>query len=64
MSKLAHSSAEHMAEIERRAAIEAGELRRCIVCEAENFIDDPDCPRDGVHCNVITVRPLPGSRAP
>lgn len=57
MSKLAHSSDEHMAEIERRAAIDAGELRRCTVCEAENTIDNPECPRDGIHCNIVTVRP-------
>lgn len=55
MSKLAHSNDETMAEIERRAAIEAGELRKCRTCEAENFVDDPDCPNDSVHCEFYTV---------
>jgi hypothetical protein len=46
-----------MAEIERRAAQDAGELRRCTLCEAENIVDDPDCPRGGIGCNVVTVPP-------
>lgn len=56
MSKLAHSNDETMAEIERRAAIEAGELRKCQNCGAEGIIDPPECPLDAVHCNFYTVR--------
>lgn len=55
MSKLAHSSDEHMAALERRAAIEAGELRKCRICEAEGFVDDPECPKDAAHCEIYTV---------
>lgn len=55
MSKLAHSSDTHMAEIERCAAIEAGELTCCTVCEAEGILDPPECPLDCVHCNIVTV---------
>ena len=61
MSKLAHSSEEHMAEIERRAAIEAGELRKCSTCGAEGFVDDPECPLDAVHCEFYTVTKATGA---
>jgi hypothetical protein len=57
MSKLAHSDEAGMAELERRAAIEAGELYRCLVCGAENFVDQPDCPRGGVHCVIVQLEP-------
>jgi hypothetical protein len=57
MSKLAHSNAETMAQIEHHAARDNGELRRCAICGAENIIDDPDCPLDGVHCEFFTVPP-------
>ena len=30
-------------------------LFRCTACEAESEGDPPDCPRDGVHCNVVEV---------
>ena len=30
-------------------------LYRCAACEAESEGDPPDCPRDGVHCNVVEV---------
>ena len=30
-------------------------LYRCTACEAESEGDPPDCPRDGVHCNVVEV---------
>ena len=56
MSKLSHSSDEFMRQIERDAAIRDGNLRRCTICEAENIVDDPDCPRGAVGCNVVTVR--------
>lgn len=26
---------------------------RCTVCEAEAIGDRPDCPEDGVHCNIV-----------
>lgn len=57
MSKLAHSNDATMAEIERNHARDQGDLRRCTTCSAENIIDDPDCPRGGVGCNVITIQP-------
>ena len=56
MSKLAHSSDAHMAEVERREAIEAGLLRKCRVCDAENIMDDPECPNDAAHCEFYTVK--------
>jgi hypothetical protein len=28
-------------------------IYRCTVCGAEDFGDRPDCPRDGVHCNIV-----------
>ena len=55
MSKLAHSSDKYMAEIERRAAIEEGLLRKCRICEAEDVNDDPECPLDAAHCEFYTV---------
>jgi hypothetical protein len=61
MSKFAPSDDASMAEIERRAAIEAGELYRCTVCEAEQIGDPPVCPTDAVHCNVVTVKPKMGA---
>jgi hypothetical protein len=60
MSKLAHSSDEHMAQIERDIARENGDLRRCRSCYAENIIDDPECPRGGVCCDIYTVPPTTG----
>lgn len=60
MSRLATSHEATMAVIERAAAREAGELRRCATCGAENIVDDPDCPRGAVGCNVFTVRPTVG----
>ena len=61
MSKLAHSDDASMAEIERNAAREAGELYRCTVCEAEQIGDPPVCPTDAIHCNVVIVKPKTGS---
>lgn len=60
MSKLAHSDEATMAVIERDAAREAGDLRRCALCGAENIIDDPDCPVEGGQCEVFTVQPQKG----
>jgi hypothetical protein len=60
MSKLAHSNDETMVEIDRNAAREAGELRRCSICEAENISDDPVCPRGGIGCEIETVAPTMG----
>ena len=39
----------------RRAAqaLSTPPLFRCTACEAESEGDPPDCPRDGVHCNVV-----------
>jgi hypothetical protein len=61
MSKLAHSSDEHMAQIERRAAQDAGELYRCTICEAEQIGDPPVCPRGAPNCNIINVAPTVGA---
>lgn len=61
MSKLAHSCDETMAQIERDAARDEGLLRRCRTCEAENIMDDPECPRGGVGCEFFTVPPTMGS---
>lgn len=63
MSKLAHSHEPTMHEIERKAAIQNFDLRRCSTCGAENVIDEPDCPRGGVGCNVVTVTPNSASAA-
>jgi hypothetical protein len=60
VSKLAHSNDETMAQIERDAARDEGNLRRCSVCGAEGIVDNPDCPLDGVHCEFYTVPPTVG----
>lgn len=60
MSKLAHSDDATMALIERNAAREAGNLRRCRTCRAENIFDDPICPDGGVGCEFFTVSPTTG----
>jgi hypothetical protein len=49
-----------MDQIERNAAREAGELRRCSVCEAEQIGDDPICPDGGVGCEFYIVPPTMG----
>ena len=60
MSKLAHSNDETMAQIERDWARDQGDLRKCRTCDAENIMEDPECPNDGVHCEFYTVTPQVG----
>lgn len=61
MSKSTHSNDEAMAG-EREAAREAGDLRVCLTCGAENILDDPECPRDaGPACNIVTAAPRLGT---
>lgn len=57
MSKLSHSCDVTMAQIERAAAIDAGELFRCRLCDAEQIGDPPVCPTDSIGCGVVVVAP-------